>query len=727
MAHFEKILDLADQWDDTPVNQRGTPDLFCQDHPELIDAFKHFLEQRSLVARVLQGESPICEPESLMGNFQSDRFQLVRFHDSGGLGWVFLAEDRELGRAVAVKCLQPVPAADPAATRRFLREAEVTAKLEHPGVIPVYGMDKSRRQAFPYYAMRFVEGETMRSFIRRLHSTHRSVDWTCLDAVRLLKSFVNVCDAVAYAHSRGVIHRDLKPLNIMMGKFGETFVMDWGLAKSIEDDEYTSSDGQALVEGVPVSMTQTGRAVGTVGFMSPEQARGDWKEVGPASDQFSLGVVLYEILTNETAFRGPSSLEDSQACRFPRPRARQTSIPRSLEAICLKAMSSGPTQRYSSVQDLKTDIEQYLADLPVQAYRDSSIERMQRLMRRHKTAVTLGSFLSLVIVGLLAFFLEQSFRKNRDLESANLRWQKATILAEQESNRAHESAEQANTARNMAEKNAAENEELVNRLLSVMNLADPRLQSKVVTVADLVTMLTENEGFYQGLSPQQRFRLKLGFARSLMGFGQRERAAKAFEEVIELSSQVLDPSDVLNLHIRRDFAALINDPDRSINILRELVDDKRFPVGQRAYVGIKLIERLHSGSHDQELNHYLSIVEELCSSIDSSDQLTPFRFAMIHARILYDSGRAAEALPICRKLATEIPNGISPAVAVEPIIQLGECLERLSQWKEAMENYQKAEDAYIQLLGAKHPVTVEVADSRKRAEAQLAQTANDNR
>lgn len=300
-----------------------------------------------------------------------------------------------------------------------------------------------------------------------------------------------------------------------------------------------------------------------------------------------------------------------------------------------------------------------------------------------------------------------------------MRWQEASSQAQQESQRATENAEQAAAARDLAERNAQENEELVNRLLAVMNLADPRLRQKVVTVAELVTLLTENKGFYQGLSLKQQFKLKLGFARSLMGIGQREEAANAFEDVLELSSEVLEPNDVLNLHLRRDLAMLINDPDRSIKILSDLVDNTRFPSEQRAYVGIKLLERLHIASRSEELNLYLRKVEELCLSVDASDKLTPFRFAMIRTRVLYETGLAAEALPICRDLVSKIPEGISPAVAVEPIIQLGECLEKLKQWEEAMKNYQKAADAYTQILGAKHPLTLELIQAQKRVQLQL--------
>ena len=158
------------------------------------------------------------------------RYRTVRFHAAGGLGAVYLAEDGELHRAVALKCLQAHADADPIARRRFVREAEITGRLEHPGIVPVYGLLQST-DGRPFYTMHFVEGATLHSAIRRLHENFRNQR---VAFQKLLRQFVQVCDTIAYAHSRGVLHRDLKPQNIMLGPFGEVLVVDWGLAKSPE-------------------------------------------------------------------------------------------------------------------------------------------------------------------------------------------------------------------------------------------------------------------------------------------------------------------------------------------------------------------------------------------------------------------------------------------------------------------------------------------------------------
>lgn len=212
-------------------------------------------------------------------------------HVKGGIGEVFTATDTELHRVVALKRLQDKCANDPASQRRFLLEAEVTARLEHPGVVPVHSLfrDDSDR---PCYSMRFIQGRTLADAIKAYHAGPT-------DPVafrRLLQSFIQVCETIAYAHSRGVIHRDLKPQNIMLGQFGETLVVDWGLAKVVgrgEDERSTHSEATLRPVGDGSGdETEMGSAVGTPAYMSPEQAAGRWDVINAVSDVYSLGAVL---------------------------------------------------------------------------------------------------------------------------------------------------------------------------------------------------------------------------------------------------------------------------------------------------------------------------------------------------------------------------------------------------------------------------------------------------
>jgi tetratricopeptide (TPR) repeat protein len=320
-------------------------------------------------------------------------------HARGGLGDVFRGTDPDLNRTVALKCLQERHAENPDSRRRFLLEAEITARLEHPGVVPIYELLNPNDR--PAYAMRFVEGQTLAEAIKAYHAG-------ATDPVtfrRLLLSFLQVCNTVAYAHSRGVIHRDLKPANIMLGKFGETLLLDWGLAKVVGRDEDACGEPLETPESEH-GATIIGSAIGTPSYMSPEQAAGKWDEVAEPSDVYSLGAVLYTILTGRSAVerdRWPEMRDRIERGDFPRPRQVKPEVPRPLEAICLKAMAVDPAARYPSAEALAADVEHWMADEPVAAWREPATARARRWMRRHRTLVSaLSVLLVAAVVGLSA-------------------------------------------------------------------------------------------------------------------------------------------------------------------------------------------------------------------------------------------------------------------------------------------------------------------------------------
>jgi tetratricopeptide (TPR) repeat protein len=220
-----------------------------------------------------------------------------------------------------------------------------------------------------------------------------------------LRRLIDVCNAIAYAHSRGVVHRDLKPSNVMLGLYGETLVVDWGLAKCFDRPDPPDAEGgcplQPSLAG-DVAATKTGSVSGTPAFMSPEQAEGKSSRIGPASDIYSLGATLYAILTGKVPFEGESLhliLNRIRGGRPTRPRAIIPSVPRPLEAVCLKAMALRPEDRYGSPKALADDLERWLGDEPISAWREPTIERARRLMRRHRAWVSAAA-LTLVTVSL---------------------------------------------------------------------------------------------------------------------------------------------------------------------------------------------------------------------------------------------------------------------------------------------------------------------------------------
>jgi tRNA A-37 threonylcarbamoyl transferase component Bud32 len=342
------------------------------------------------------------------------RYHILRPHARGGLGEVFVAEDTELGREVALKEIQAQHADDPAYRDRFVREAEITGGLEHPGVVPVYGLG-TNPDGRPYYAMRFIRGESFRDAVERFHAADgpaREPGERSLAFRGLLRRFIDVCNAVAYAHSRGVLHRDLKPGNVMLGPFGETLVVDWGLAKAgvespagaADADEATTDPALRPPSSDDQHVTQPGQKLGTPAYMSPEQAAGRLDEVGPASDVYSLGAMLYVLLTGQKPFEGGRTdevLARVRGGRFAPPRLVKPGTPAALDAVCRKAMALRPDDRYATALGLAADVEHWLADEPTTAYRDPWAARAARWARRHRTAVAAAAvFLVMAVVAL---------------------------------------------------------------------------------------------------------------------------------------------------------------------------------------------------------------------------------------------------------------------------------------------------------------------------------------
>ncbi len=363
------------------------------------------------------------------------RFQILRKHAKGGLGEVFVAFDLELHREVALKEIQERYADHDESRDRFVLEAEVTGGLEHPGIVPVYGLGRYR-DGRPYYAMRFIRGDSLKDAIDQFHAQDlekRDPGRREIELRRLLARFIDVCDAIAFAHSRGVIHRDIKPANVMLGDFGETLVVDWGLAKALDQvdaKEEGSTFGplkSRLTSGG--SETLAGSTVGTPSYMSPEQARGEVENTGTASDIYSLGATLYHILTGQAPVKGKNVLDLLDKVKrgdFPPPRSVDRRVHRALEAICLKAMALDPSDRYPSARGPARDVERFLADEPVSVYREPIVARLARWAKRRKTLVTTTA--ALLVVTVIALSIGTVLiRREQARTEANFRLAKAAV------------------------------------------------------------------------------------------------------------------------------------------------------------------------------------------------------------------------------------------------------------------------------------------------------------
>jgi eukaryotic-like serine/threonine-protein kinase len=387
-------------------------------------------------------ESMQRRPSGTVPAATGSRYRVLSLHARGGLGVVYVAEDTELRRRVALKEIQIRHANDARSRQRFNLEAEITGRLAHPGIVPVHGLGQ-HDDGRPFYAMRFVEGETLLDAIERFHRGKRADRGQRRLALRqLLKHFLDVCNAVAYAHSQGVIHRDLKPSNVLLGKFGETLLVDWGLAKYLGvcqseptalTDEPSAADQPTHLSGEwtwpTEAATEMGAVIGTPAYMSPEQAAGNWDEVSIASDVYSLGAMLYMLLAGSPPL--PKRAEPSEWLTvplggIPSPMSLNPTAPIALAAICRKAMAPRAVERYPGALELAADVEHWLADEPVHAMREGMLTRAGRWARRHLAIVSGVSAAVLVLgvslavgVGLLANANRQITQVNERLVDSN--------------------------------------------------------------------------------------------------------------------------------------------------------------------------------------------------------------------------------------------------------------------------------------------------------------------
>ena len=395
------------------------------------------------------GKAEVVKPGTTLGHYE-----IIHEYGRGSFGAVWRAADARFGRQIAVKQLGQRLATDAEMRRQFISEARVTANLEHPGIVPVYDISDDDG-SHAYYTMRLIQGQTMAEAIDQLHSIDsRSSEYELLRQ-RLLQAFVDACQTILYAHSQGVIHRDIKPQNMIVGKYGETILLDWGLA-SIIDVQHEAEKAQKVSVKAPLSYDQQilspaesiqqlrGSVTGTPAYMPPEQARGDFAAIDQCSDVYSLGATLYHIITGVVPFtNGPldNLLERVKAGDIPMAHETNARAEPALSSIAAKAMEVAPKDRYQSVDGLLTDVQRFLADQPVSAYRDSLVAQAARWIRKNPTAAasTAMSALFLIIATAAGLIINNSFRSReqmrvRDLEIAAERAE-ATALSQIQSSR----------------------------------------------------------------------------------------------------------------------------------------------------------------------------------------------------------------------------------------------------------------------------------------------------
>ena len=366
-----------------------------------------------------QGDDPIAARLRKLGEQDArQRYVLEGEVGRGGMGAVLRVFDTDLRRRLAMKVVLDAPSDATGATRdterqllaRFLDEAQLTGQLDHPGIVPVHelGVDAEGRV---YFTMQLVRGEELTKIIAHVHAGQS--EWSLTRALGVL---LKVCEAMAFAHDSGVIHRDLKPDNVMVGKHGEVYVMDWGLAR--HDSGADSGERPASLAGVRTDreelrdsaagsplVTLEGSVVGTPCYMPPEQAEGRVREVGPLADVYAVGAILYHLLAGRPPYdlpgrrRTPIEVLTLVAEGPPAPvRELAKRVPADLEAICEKAMARDPERRYATMGALREDLAAYLENRVVRAHRTGALVELRKWAARNKAFAGLaaGSLVALL-------------------------------------------------------------------------------------------------------------------------------------------------------------------------------------------------------------------------------------------------------------------------------------------------------------------------------------------
>jgi WD40 repeat protein/serine/threonine protein kinase len=430
---------------------------------------------------------------------ESDRFERKQFLDSGNLGEVYFAKDLELNRLVVAKYIKPERSGERLTQALFHLEGEVTGALEHPNIVPVYGLGKDSKGRL-YYAMRYIRGRKFTRVIAEYHQIPKSESSKKHEAlIGMLQYFQSACLAIEYAHSKGVLHCDIKPDNIMIGDYGEVFVVDWGLV--VVCGEVMSSSDMQMIETMdrlkmppyrPSELASSGlheqqggsrKGVGgTPAYMAPEQFKATMEEdismVTPSSDIYALGATLYHLLTGRAPHLPKSESKESPDAFFfrittgmiPKPKEINFDIPNSLEGITRKAMEVNPKDRYGSARELEGDIKRWVADEPVTAYEENVLERSSRFARKNRALlISVSILLVFLAVGGIGYgTITQGFNQQLRLSEQSAKENARIAIEEKEKALRNENlANEEKLKATASEKLAQQQKEQANQQLNI--------------------------------------------------------------------------------------------------------------------------------------------------------------------------------------------------------------------------------------------------------------------
>lgn len=358
-----ELLDLLVEWEEQRrLGRNLTPEELSPSDPALQEQLRERIERRQQLRAVFDSptlggvdEAPTAMPTlpSVAG------YEILEVIGRGGMGVVYKARQLGLNRIVALKMVLAGANASPQSLARFRAEAEAVAQLAHPNIVQIYEIGE--QDNCPFLALEYVSGGSLA----------QQLDGTPVSPRQAAEVLLPLADAVHHAHERGIVHRDLKPANVLLVADGTPKVTDFGLAKRVDGSD---------------AHTQSGTILGSPIYMSPEQAAGALEKIGPATDVYALGVILYELLTGRPPFRGSSLIETMEQVRehdAAPPRSLQPRIPRDLEIVCLKCLEKSPQRRYASAAELANDLASFLRGDPIQAHSATLLDQVARTISHH--------------------------------------------------------------------------------------------------------------------------------------------------------------------------------------------------------------------------------------------------------------------------------------------------------------------------------------------------------
>jgi serine/threonine protein kinase/tetratricopeptide (TPR) repeat protein len=673
---------------------------------------------------------------------QRDRYRLSRLHSKGGIGQVWLAHDADLGRDVALKELQQESVKNPAVVTRFVEEARITGQLEHPGIVPVYELSQGAPGKKPFYTMRFIKGRTLSDAVRVYHTKREHGEAGPLDLRELLGAFVVVCNAVAYAHSRSIIHRDLKGSNVILGDFGEVMVLDWGLAKLLEAQPAPADAAETPVAPAradrpgsdelhlqPISinvnasrdLTLQGQVLGTPGYMAPEQAEGRLEAIDQRTDVYGLGAILYEILTGRPPFWDKDTLAILRRVinEAPEPpRFHVPATPPALEAVCLKALAKRPDARYPVATDVAREVQRWLADEPVTAYPESLTTRLGRWARRHKALVMSAAAILVSAVVALALGMVVLGEANRQKEEQRVLAEKARVEAQSQRNAAQHNAEEAQAENRRATKEAATKEALNKFLVDdILAEAAPErnARAKNVSVEEVLkkAAVKINSAFKE--QPEVEASVRFTIGETFLKLGLWKEAEPHLQAAIRIGQELGPDHTAETLKAKNSLGEVYLSQERwpeAERISRETVDACRRLLKPEDKVRLESTNLLATILQNEgKLVEAEPVARETLADRQRAlggEDLFTLRAVNNLARLLQDRGKLGETEALLRQTlkAWPVKLGHDHPLYIAVTGNLGSLLIDEGRLDEAEVYLRQALESSNRVTGPNHPITV---------------------